>query len=81
VTVDLCEEEGLRFTGTMVACPLADIRIGMPVELTQERLVALIDAGKASQAEELWRAHMTVVGRILMRRGAARTVIDLMNHH
>jgi GntR family transcriptional repressor for pyruvate dehydrogenase complex len=48
---------------------------------TQERLVALIDAGKASQAEELWRAHMTVVGRILMRRGAARTVIDLMNHH
>jgi GntR family transcriptional regulator, transcriptional repressor for pyruvate dehydrogenase complex len=48
---------------------------------TQERLVSLIDAGKAAQAEELWRAHMTVVARILMGRRAARTVIDLMNHH
>jgi len=48
---------------------------------TQERLLSLIEAGKAAQAEELWRAHMTVVGRILLGRGAATTVIDLMNHH
>lgn len=47
---------------------------------TQECLVALIEAGKATRAEELWRAHMTVVGRILSGRGAATTVIDLMNH-
>jgi uncharacterized protein len=34
VTVDLSEQEGLRFTSTMVDCPLAEIRIGMPVEMT-----------------------------------------------
>jgi len=34
VTVELEEQEGLRFTGTMVGCALEDIRIGMRVELT-----------------------------------------------
>ena len=34
VTVELEEQEGLRFTSTIVGCPLADIRIGMPVGLT-----------------------------------------------
>ena len=34
VTVQLAEQEGLRFTGTMVGCALDEIRIGMPVELT-----------------------------------------------
>ena len=34
VTVQLEEQDGLRFTGTMVGCALADVRIGMPVELT-----------------------------------------------
>ena len=47
---------------------------------SQERLLALIAAGKASAAEAHWHAHMTVVGRVLLRQGA-RTVIDLMNHH
>jgi DNA-binding FadR family transcriptional regulator len=47
---------------------------------TQEQLVSLIEAGKAAEAEELWRNHMTVVGRILVGRSAATTVIDLMNH-
>jgi uncharacterized OB-fold protein len=34
VTVELREQRGLRFTATIVDCPLTDIRIGMPVELT-----------------------------------------------
>src|SRR5262249_5225926 len=34
VTVQLEEQDGLRFTGTMVGCGLADIRVGLPVELT-----------------------------------------------
>jgi uncharacterized OB-fold protein len=34
VTVELAEQAGLRFTGTMVGCALGDIRIGMPVEAT-----------------------------------------------
>jgi uncharacterized OB-fold protein len=34
VTVELREQAGLRFTGTMVGCAPTDIRIGMPVEVT-----------------------------------------------
>ena len=34
VTVELEEQENLRFTGTVIDCPLEDIRIGLPVELT-----------------------------------------------
>jgi DNA-binding FadR family transcriptional regulator len=47
---------------------------------SQERLVSLIEAGKASEAEAHWRAHMTVVGRVLLGQRAT-TVIDLMDHH
>jgi DNA-binding FadR family transcriptional regulator len=47
---------------------------------SQERLVALIEAGKASEAEAHWRTHMAVVGRVLLGHQAT-TVIDLMNHH
>lgn len=46
---------------------------------SQERLVSLIEAGKASEAEAHWRAHMTVVGRVLLGR-SANTIVDLMNH-
>lgn len=34
VTVELAEQRGLRFTGTLLGCALDAIRIGMPVELT-----------------------------------------------
>ena len=47
---------------------------------SQERLVALIEAGKAAEAEAHWRAHMAVVGRVLLGQRAT-TVIDLMHHH
>jgi uncharacterized OB-fold protein len=33
-TVELEEQEGLRYTSTVVDCPPRDLRIGMPVELT-----------------------------------------------
>ena len=46
---------------------------------SQERLVALIEAGKASEAEAHWRTHMAVVGRVLLGQ-RAHTVIDLMDH-
>jgi uncharacterized protein len=32
-TVELEEQEGLRYTSTVINCPLDDIRIGMPVRL------------------------------------------------
>jgi uncharacterized OB-fold protein len=33
VTVDLEEQQGLRFTSTVIDCPLENVRIGLPVEL------------------------------------------------
>jgi DNA-binding FadR family transcriptional regulator len=47
---------------------------------SQERLVALIEAGKVAEAEAHWRTHMTVVGRVLLGQRAT-TVVDLMDHH
>jgi len=46
---------------------------------SQERLVALIEAGKAPEAEAHWRTHMAVVRRVLLGQ-RAHTVIDLMHH-
>ena len=46
---------------------------------SQERLVSLIEAGKASAAETHWRTHMTIVGRVLLTQ-RAHAVIDLMHH-
>jgi DNA-binding FadR family transcriptional regulator len=46
---------------------------------SQERLLSLIQAGKASEAEAHWRTHMTVVRRVLLGQ-RAHTVIDLMHH-
>lgn len=46
---------------------------------SQERLVSLIEAGKATDAEAHWRTHMAVVGRVLLAQ-RAHTVIDLVHH-
>ena len=46
---------------------------------SQERLVSLIEAGDAAEAEAHWRTHMTIVGRVLLAQ-RAHTVIDLMHH-
>ena len=37
---------------------------------SQERLISLIEAGKASAAEAHWRTHMTVVGGVLLGQRA-----------
>jgi DNA-binding FadR family transcriptional regulator len=46
---------------------------------SQQRLVELIEAGEAAQAEAHWRAHMTVVGRVLLGQRAT-TVVDGMDY-
>jgi len=46
---------------------------------SQERLVALVDAGDAPAAEDHWRTHMAVVGRVMVGQ-RAKTVIDLLDH-
>jgi GntR family transcriptional regulator, transcriptional repressor for pyruvate dehydrogenase complex len=46
---------------------------------SQRRLVELIAAGDAAGAEKHWRAHMAVVGRVLLGQQAT-TVIDLLDH-
>jgi DNA-binding FadR family transcriptional regulator len=47
---------------------------------SQQKLVSLIEEGKASDAEAHWRTHMTVVGRVLLGQRAG-TVVDLMHYH
>ncbi len=47
---------------------------------SQERLAALIEAGDGAAAEEHWRAHMAVVGRVMLGQRAT-TVIDLLDHY
>ena len=46
---------------------------------SQARLAALIEAGDADAAEEHWRTHMGVVGKVMLGQ-RAKTVIDLMDH-
>src|SRR5215469_4339368 len=46
---------------------------------SQRRLLELIEAGDAGAAEEHWRAHMTVVGRIMLGQQAS-TVVELLHH-
>ena len=47
---------------------------------SQARLIDLIDAGDGTGAEEHWRAHMQVVGRVMLGQRAA-TVVDLLHHY
>jgi DNA-binding FadR family transcriptional regulator len=45
---------------------------------SQHRLLTLIDAGDASGTEAHWRAHMAIVGRVMLGQRAA-TVVDLLH--
>jgi DNA-binding FadR family transcriptional regulator len=46
---------------------------------SQERLASLIEAGDSDGAEEHWRTHMAVVGRVMLGQ-RAKTVVDLLDH-
>jgi DNA-binding FadR family transcriptional regulator len=45
---------------------------------SQRRLLELLEAGDAAGAEEHWRAHMAVVGRVMLGQKAS-TVVDLLH--
>lgn len=47
---------------------------------SQARLVELIETGAASDAEQHWRTHMGVVGKVMLGQQAT-TVVDLMDHY
>ena len=47
---------------------------------SQRRLVELIVEGDATAAEEHWRAHMAVVGKVLLGQKATM-VVDLLDHY
>jgi DNA-binding FadR family transcriptional regulator len=47
---------------------------------SQERLVDLLEAGDGAAAEEHWRSHMAVVGKVLLGQQAS-TVVDLLDHY
>jgi DNA-binding FadR family transcriptional regulator len=42
------------------------------------RLVELLDAGEASQAEKFWRHHIEATTEYLVRTGGATSVLDLL---
>lgn len=46
---------------------------------SQQRLLELLEAGDGAAAEAHWRAHMEVVGKVLLGQEAA-TVVDLLHH-
>jgi DNA-binding FadR family transcriptional regulator len=44
------------------------------------KLIELIRAGKAAEAETYWRQHLTEVGNLLVKqRGAGGTVLDVLS--
>jgi hypothetical protein len=47
---------------------------------SQERLLELLDEGDAVAAEDHWRSHMQVVGRVMLGQEAS-TVVDLLHHY
>ncbi len=47
---------------------------------SQERLLDLIETGDGAAAEEHWRSHMQVVGRVMLGQDAS-TVVDLLDHY
>jgi GntR family transcriptional regulator, transcriptional repressor for pyruvate dehydrogenase complex len=47
---------------------------------SQQRLLDLLEAGDGVAAEEHWRAHMQVVGRVMLGQEAS-TVVDLLHHY
>jgi DNA-binding FadR family transcriptional regulator len=47
---------------------------------SQERLLELLEEGDGAAAEEHWRAHMQVVGRVMLGQEAS-TVVDLLHHY
>jgi GntR family transcriptional regulator, transcriptional repressor for pyruvate dehydrogenase complex len=47
---------------------------------SQQRLLELIEAGDGAAAEEHWRSHMQVVGKVMLGQDAS-TVIDLLDHY
>jgi GntR family transcriptional repressor for pyruvate dehydrogenase complex len=47
---------------------------------SQRRLIELVDDGDGTGAEEHWRSHMAIVGKVMLGQEAT-TVIDLMDHH
>src|SRR5262249_23191678 len=47
---------------------------------SQARLLDLIEAGDSAGAETHWRAHMQVVGRVMLGQRAS-TVVDLLHHY
>jgi len=47
---------------------------------SQERLLDLLDAGDGPAAEDHWRSHMQVVGRVMLGQEAS-TVVDLLDHY
>jgi GntR family transcriptional regulator, transcriptional repressor for pyruvate dehydrogenase complex len=47
---------------------------------SQQRLLQLIKDGDGAAAEEHWRSHMAIVGKVMLGQEAS-SVVDLLHHH
>jgi GntR family transcriptional repressor for pyruvate dehydrogenase complex len=47
---------------------------------SQERLVEMIASGASQEAEQHWRTHMEVVGKVILGQRAKR-IVDLFDHY
>jgi DNA-binding FadR family transcriptional regulator len=47
---------------------------------SQQRLLELIESGDGAGAEEHWRSHMAVVGKVMLGQEAS-SVVDLLHHN
>ncbi len=46
---------------------------------SQRRLLELLEGGDGAAAEDFWRSHMAVVGRVMLGQDSS-TVVDLLHH-
>jgi DNA-binding FadR family transcriptional regulator len=53
-----------------------DDRLARKAHRTRQRLIDLIRAGDADEAEDLWRRHLAEAGRVLVE-GTGETLVDL----
>jgi GntR family transcriptional regulator, transcriptional repressor for pyruvate dehydrogenase complex len=82
IVAEMLNEVVVRAVAAVAQSPdvtgsLATRRKGL---LAQHHLLNLLEAGDELEAERHWRAHMVVVGRVMLGQDAA-TVVDLLNHH
>jgi DNA-binding FadR family transcriptional regulator len=65
---------------TMASSPGTERRLTQKGLEEHARLIHLVAAGEADEAEAFWRAHVSGAAAISLRRLGAKTIVDLLSH-